>query len=176
MSEELKHYGTPRRSGRYPWGSGDDGYQRAIGWRGHIEELKKQGLSDVEIARNEGISTTQLRARMSITKAEVRAAQTAEVLRMQERGYSNMEIGRRMGLNESTVRSLSDPAIAERAAITATTARMLKESVDQKRFIDIGAGVENYLGVSRTKLNTAIAELQEEGYQVHRDAVHCFRL
>ena len=21
---ELKHYGTPRRSGRYPWGSGDD--------------------------------------------------------------------------------------------------------------------------------------------------------
>ena len=168
MSEELKHYGTPRRSGRYPWGSGDDGYQRAIGWRGHIEELKKQGLSDVEIARNEGISTTQLRARMSITKAEVRAAQTAEVLRMQERGYSNMEIGRRMGLNESTVRSLSDPAIAERSAITATTARMLKESVDQKRFIDIGAGVENYLGVSRTKLNTAIAELQEEGYQVHR--------
>ena len=168
MSDELKHYGTPRRSGRYPWGSGDDGYQRAIGWRGHIEELRKQGMSDVEIAKNEGISTTQLRARMSITKAEVRAAQTAEVLRMQERGYSNMEIGRRMGLNESTVRSLSDPALAERASITATTARMLKESVDQKRFIDIGAGVENHLGVSRTKLNTAIAELQEQGYQVHR--------
>ena len=56
MSDELKHYGTPRRSGRYPWGSGDDGYQRAIGWRGHIEELRKQGMSDVEIAKNEGIS------------------------------------------------------------------------------------------------------------------------
>lgn len=168
MSDELKHYGTPRCSGRYPWGSGDNGYQRAIGWRGHVEELRKQGMSDVEIAKNEGISTTQLRARMSITKAEVRAAQTAEVLRMQERGYSNMEIGRRMGLNESTVRSLSDPALAERSSITATTARMLKESVDQKRFIDIGAGVENHLGVSRTKLNTSIAELQEQGYQVHR--------
>lgn len=168
MGEELKHYGTPRCSGRYPWGSGDDGYQRAIGWRGHIEELRKQGLSDVDIARNEGIKTTQLRARMSLTKAEVRAAQTAEVLRMKDRGYSNMEIGRRMNLNESTIRSLSDPALAERSSITATTAKMLKESVDQKRFIDVGAGIENHVGVSRTKLNTAIAELQEQGYKVHR--------
>ena len=168
MSEELKHYGTPRCSGRYPWGSGDDSYQRAIGWRGHIDELRKQGLSDVDIARNEGIKTTQLRARMSLTKAEVRAAQTAEVLRMKDRGYSNMEIGRRMNLNESTVRSLSDPALAERSSITATTAKMLKESVDQKRFIDVGAGIENHVGVSRTKLNTAIAELQEQGYKVHR--------
>jgi hypothetical protein len=73
-----------------------------------------------------------------------------------------------MGINESSVRSLLDPALAERASITRTTANMLKESVDQKRFIDIGAGVENHIGVSRTKLNTAVAELQEQGYKVHR--------
>lgn len=168
MDEELKHYGTPRHSGRYPWGSGDNPYQSAGDWRSHIQGLKKQGLSDVEIARAEGITTTQLRARLSLTKAEVRSQQTAEALRMKERGYSNMEIGRRMGLNESTVRSLLDPALAERSSITMTTANMLKESVDQKRFIDIGAGVENYIGVSRTKLNTAVAALQEQGYKVHR--------
>ena len=168
MSDELMHYGTPRHSGRYPWGSGKDPYQRAIGWRGHVQELKKQGLSDVEIARAEGITTTQLRARMSLTKAEIRAAQTAEVLRMKERGYSNMEIGRRMGLGESTVRSLLDPVLAERSSITIATANMLKDSVDQKRFIDIGTGVENHVGVSRTKLNTAVAALEEQGYKVHR--------
>ena len=28
MSEEyLEHYGTPRHSGRYPWGSGENPYQ-----------------------------------------------------------------------------------------------------------------------------------------------------
>ena len=42
------------------------------------------------------------------------------------------------------------------------------KKADQKRFIDIGAGVENHIGVSRTKLNTAVAELQEQGYKVHR--------
>ena len=26
--DELEHYGTPRHSGRYPWGSGDNPYQR----------------------------------------------------------------------------------------------------------------------------------------------------
>ena len=168
MEEYLTHYGTARCSGRYPWGSGEDSYQRAIGWRGHINELKKQGLSDVEIARNEGITTTQLRARSSITKAEVRANQTSEVIRMKEHGYSNTEIGRRMGINESSVRSLLDPVLAERSEITASTAKTLKESVDQQRFIDVGAGIENYVGVSRTKINTAIAELQEEGYKIHK--------
>ena len=168
MSNDLKHYGMPRRSGRYPWGSGEDPYQRAIGFRSHIQELRDKGLSDVEIARGEGITTTQLRARMSLAKAEQRAGDTAEALRLKDKGYSNMEIGRRMGINESSVRSLLDPALAERASITMATANMLKESVDQKRFIDIGAGVENHIGVSRTKLNTAVAELQEQGYKVHR--------
>ena len=28
--EFLEHYGMPRRSGRYPWGSGKDDYQHAI--------------------------------------------------------------------------------------------------------------------------------------------------
>ena len=28
MDDELYHYGTPRHSGRYPWGSGENPYQR----------------------------------------------------------------------------------------------------------------------------------------------------
>ena len=73
MSKELKHIGMPRRSGRYPWGSGEDPYQRAIGFRSHIQQLRDKGLSDVDIARGEGITTTQLRARLSLSKAEKRA-------------------------------------------------------------------------------------------------------
>lgn len=168
MSDELKHIGMPRRSGRYPWGSGEDPYQRALGWRGHIQRLRDKGLSDVEIANYEGITTTQLRARMSLSKNEQRVADRTEALRLKEKGYSNMEIGRRMNRNESSVRSLLDPVLAERASITNVTANMIKEAVDQKKFVDIGAGVSNHLGVSPNRLNLAIAELEEQGYKVHR--------
>lgn len=164
----IEHIGMPRRSGRYPWGSGDDPNQGSISFRSHIQSLRDKGLSDVDIAKGEGITTTQLRAKMSLAKAEKRQSDTAEVIRLKDKGYSNMEIGRRMGINESSVRSLLNPVLAERASVTKATSDMLRESVDSKRFIDIGAGVESRLGISRTKLNTAVADLQEQGYQVHR--------
>ena len=50
-SDDLKHYGTPRHSGRYPWGSGDEPYQRSMDFLGRYEQLKKQGMSDKDIAR-----------------------------------------------------------------------------------------------------------------------------
>ena len=50
-TNELKHYGTPRHSGRYPWGSGDAPYQHGIDFLGRYEELKKQGKSDRDIAK-----------------------------------------------------------------------------------------------------------------------------
>ena len=39
-SDELKHYGMPRRSGRYPWGSGENP-QRNGDFLSRVEELKK---------------------------------------------------------------------------------------------------------------------------------------
>lgn len=165
--KDLKHYGTPRRSGRYPWGSGNDSYQRGGSFLGYVNDLKKQGLSDVEIARGLGITTTQLRERRSIARAEKRAADAALAIRLYDKGYSKVAIGKRMGINESSVRSLLDPAIKERASITATTSLVLKDNVDRKGLIDVGVGVETHLGISRTKLNTAIAMLEEEGYTVH---------
>ena len=50
-SDTFEHYGTPRHSGRYPWGSGDDPYQRGIDFLGRYESLKKQGMSDRDIAK-----------------------------------------------------------------------------------------------------------------------------
>ena len=168
MSGELMHYGTPRHSGRYPWGSGKNGYQRAVSWRKHIQQLRDQGLSDVEISRAEGITTTQLRARLSINKSEIRAAKASLALRMKDRGYSTSEIARRMDINESSVRSLLNPALNERAKTTKNISNMLQENVDAHKYIDVGTGVENYIGVSRTMFNNAVAELKEKGYKVHK--------
>lgn len=164
---ELKHYGTPRHSGRYPYGSGDDPEQRDPSLLGQIETLKKQGLNDTEIARGLGMTTTEFRQQRSLAKAEKRAADASQALKLKDKGYSNVEIGKRMGINESSVRSLLDPAIQERSNITQVTSNMLKDAVAEKGFIDVGAGVERHIGVSRTKLKTAIAALKDEGYTVH---------
>ena len=40
----LMHYGMPRRSGRYPWGSGDNPYQHSGDFLSRVEELKKSNL------------------------------------------------------------------------------------------------------------------------------------
>ena len=51
--------------------------------------------------------------------------------------------------------------------ISDENANMLRTHVDQKKMIDVGAGVETQLGIARTKLNTAISLLEEEGYKLH---------
>lgn len=167
MPETLAHYGTPRRSGRYPWGSGENPYQGHQSFRMEVQEMKKSGMTEKAIAEHFGISTTQLRARNAIAKNEKRKADEAMALRLKDKGYSNVAIGQRMGINESSVRALLDPAMKERSDILQSTAQALRDSVDKNGYIDVGAGVELWMGVKQTKLNTAVAMLQEEGYTVH---------
>lgn len=165
---DLKHYGTPQHSGRYPWGSGNDPYQRTSSFVSYVESLKKEGLSEAEIAKGLGMKSTELRRQVSNAKAELREADYSQALRLKNKGYSHVAIGERMGRNESSVRSLLDPAIRARARITEATANVLKEHVQDKKFIDIGKGVENHLGISRVKLQNAVQKLKDdEGYKVH---------
>jgi DNA-binding CsgD family transcriptional regulator len=167
IKDWLKHYGTPRHSGRYPYGSGDDPQQRDKDFLGYVRALSESGLSEVEIATGLGITTSELRARKSIEKNQVRIQATAQAERLKAKGMSNVAIGKRMGLNESSVRALLDPSLKAKADITSTTANVLRDAVKKDTLIDIGAGVESYVGVSRTKLNTAIKVLEDEGYTVH---------
>lgn len=167
--EFLTHYGTPRHSGRYPWGSGGDegGSQRNKAFLDYVADLHRQGLSDVEIAKGLEMTTTELRAAKSIAKTAQKQAQIAMAQRLQDKGYSNVAIGRRMGLNESTVRSLLAPGQKDKLDVLQATASMLRDQVNKYEYIDVGSGVENHIGISQTKLSTALAVLKEEGYRVH---------
>ena len=162
----IEHYGTPRRSGRYPWGSGGNS-QHSKDFLAYVTDLRRQGLSEVEIAKGLGITTTELRAQKSLAKNEAKAADIAMAQRLKDKGWSNVAIGERMGIPESSVRVLLKPATKEKNDILVTTANMLKEQVDEKNYIDVSAGVEHHLGVSRNKLNTAVAMLKEQGYTIH---------
>ena len=161
---ELMHYGTPRHSGRYPWGSGENP-QRNKDFRAIVKDLKSKGMSEKEIAESMGLSTTQLRAKISISKDEERKANMARARELKDHGYSNVKIGEMMGLNESTVRSLLDPTIAERTTKTREVADILKDQIEKHGYLDVGPGTELYLDVTDTRLKNAIALLEEEGYK-----------
>lgn len=171
----LEHYGTPQPyagaptgSGRYRKGSGEVPFQHGADFLQTVENLKREGLSETEIARALDISTTELRAKKSIAKAEKRSIDAARALELKDKGYSNAKIAEMMGLpGESSVRNLLNPALAERNDKTSNTADVLKKAVSEKGFIDIGAGVEREMGVSDTRLKTAVAMLREEGYEVY---------
>lgn len=163
----LIHYGTPRHSGRYPWGSGKNPEQRNKSFLGYVDELKKQGLSEKEIANGLGMKISELRTRKSIVKAEIRAANVAMAKRLSDKGMSNVAIGERMGINESSVRALLDPTIQARSDIAVSTSAMLRKTIEEKGMIDVGGGVESHIGISRTKLDVAIALLKDEGYTIN---------
>lgn len=103
----LMHYGVARRSGRYPWGSGDNPYQHSGDFLSRVQSLKKSGMSETDIAKTMGLTTTQLRTQMSLAKDERRAVQVATAKDLREKGYSLNEIADKMGFaNDSSVRSL----------------------------------------------------------------------
>lgn len=163
----LAHYGILRKSGRYPWGSGGDQTERNRTFLSVVEDMRKDGMSETDIARGFGITTTQLRAAKSIARAEQKQSNINMAQRLKDKGYSNVAIGERMGINESSVRALLAPGQKDKADVLQATSNMLKSQVDEKTYIDIGVGVEHHVGVSKTKLNTAVAMLQEQGYGVH---------
>lgn len=172
MSDEeyLEHIGMPRRSGRYPWGSGDDPYQRGQDFLARVEELKKTGWKETpeNIMTEFGLTTTQYRREKSISSDERRMLKvdTAKRLRDKE-GLGASEIGRKMGLPESTVRSLLNQDSENKMLQSRKTADFLREQVKEKKMIDVGAEVERELNISREKLDTALYMLEREGYHVH---------
>ena len=170
--EILMHYGMPRRSGRYPWGSGDNPYQRSGDFLSRVEELKKQGLSETDIAKSMGLTTTQYRTQKSLAKDERRALDVARARSLREDGKSLNEIAEIMGFsNDSSVRSLLNENSEARMNQARKTADFLKEQIEKKGMIDVGTGVERELGISKEKLNQALYILEQEGYPVYGGGV-----
>ena len=179
----LMHYGTPRHSGRYPWGSGDNPYQHSGDFLSRVDELRKQGFTftdkdgktwsgDSAIAKSMGLTTTQFRTQLGLAKDERRSDDVAKVKRLREEGKTLKEIADEMGFqNDSSVRSLLNESSEARMNQARQTADFLKQQIAEKGMIDVGTGVERELGISREKLNQALYMLELEGYPVYGGGV-----
>lgn len=162
----LEHYGTPRHSGRYPWGSGKNP-QRSQDILTRAKELEKQGLSRVEIANAFGMSTTDYRAMYKIASENVKRDAMRRCQELKEKGYSVAAIQRSTGLPWSTVKNYLDPTKQTKIDATTNIANGLKEKLKTQPYLDIGEGVERQLGISDTQLKTAASMLEQQGYNVH---------
>lgn len=168
----LSHYGTPRHSGRYPWGSGDKAYQRNVGFVSRNLELKKEGFSERERAEALGCkSINELRAKVSMANAEIQQSNVNMAYRLKEKGYTNTKIAERMQVSEGAVRQWLKPSMELKQTANEKVVSCLKDELTKTGMLDVGAGAELSLGVSKEKLKTGLESLKLEGYNVYNLSV-----
>ena len=92
--DELMHYGMPRRSGRYPWGSGKDPHQHCTDFLSRIQYMSENGVSDEDIAKSMGLTKQQFETEKSF----------AAVHDMVKRGKTDVEIAEALGTTTTKVR------------------------------------------------------------------------
>lgn len=167
-SNELFHYGTPRHSGRYPWGSGENPYQSEMDFQAHVRSLRNKGWTQKDIAESMGMNTSKLRAKIDIASENIVRGRNAEIFRLRDKGYRKIAIAKQMGIPESTVRNVLKRVDEANENATRSVAETLKKAVEDQKYIDIGHGCESQMRISKEKLRHAVALLEEEGYKISK--------
>ena len=174
----LMHYGTKYHSGRYPYGSGEDPYQHDGDFLTRVERMRKDGFSytdengktwygDTAIAKYFDMSSSDFRREISWANYTRRALDVSRAKNLKAQGLNTSEIAREMGVNESTVRSWFNKESETRMNQAKETADFIKKQIETRGMIDVGAGVEQELNISRERLDMALYALEAEGYPVY---------
>ena len=116
--EELEHYGMPRRSGRYPYGSGETPFQHSKDFLGRIKEMKDSNFTwtdpktgekftgEKAIYKSMGLTSSEYRRQVTWANYEQRCIQVQTAKSLKEDGLGATEIGRKMGINSITRNSI----------------------------------------------------------------------
>lgn len=187
----IAHYGMKFRSGRYPYGSGEDPYQHdgddsaldayadeygngAEDIIARVERLKKDGWQPTaeNIKAEFGMSTGQYRAEWSNATNARKAVLRSQMKELADQGLGYTEIGRRLGgISGNAVKYALEADKKGRTNVARATADFLRSQVDEKGVIQIGEGVEYQLSdaagmkISKERLKAAVELLKEEGYE-----------
>ena len=164
--EDLEHYGTPRHSGRYPWGSGENPYQGDEMFQKHLSKLRKRGMTNTEIAKSMGISTTQLRAKIDIAGENATKYRDSMIFKLHDKGYNNSAIARQLQIPDTTVGNVLRRENQHKISSVRSVADTLKQAVKEQKYVDVGHGSEVYMKASKDKMRHAVSLLEEEGYEI----------
>lgn len=172
---ELYHFGRGHldggHSGRYPWGSGKEPYQHADEFLKAYREKAARGLTKAQMAEEFGLTVGEMNVQKSLASNRVRRekVQRAKDLYSQYQNYT--KVGEIMGITDNSVRSLLNSTREENMNKVEVTAEYLKQMVDKYKtnevngMIDVGKGVAQELGVSKTVLDNAIYACYLDGYE-----------
>lgn len=154
-------------SGRYPLGSGEQPYQNLRDFRSQLLYLRSQGVTDQkDLANFFGMSIREYRTQVTLAKAEVDREDYFKAKRLKAKQYSEEAIAKELGCSTGRVRSLLERDATKKSQDIENTVELLKASLENGGYIDVGKGSEILVGVSRTKFDAALKQLQEEGYLV----------
>lgn len=184
LGDELFHIGTKRHSGRYPWGSGNTPFQHEswFSWgkkehhqskvngawfHNYVNWMKDEGYTENEIATINDIPLRKLRARVTVSIAQERNEKRAHAMKLLDHGYSKSEAARLMDMTPSSFQSLVDETLNARNNLIFDIADTLEKQLETKRFLDVGKGTDTFFNVSDTKIEAALAALEEKGYHVY---------
>ena len=174
FENELLHYGTPRHSGRYPWGSGEEPYQHPYKEKYDFltayRAAKRDGLSEKQIADKMGLTVDDLRKKNAIASAAEKNALIIRAQRLKAKGLTNKRIGEIMGgdtpYGESTVRGWLKQSESRREETINNVVKVLEKRIKAGEMVDVGYGSELSLGVTKTTFDTALKALKDKGYVV----------
>lgn len=160
--------GAPVGSGRYPLGSGERPYQDLRDFRNRLLSLRAQGITDQkELSQYFGMSIRNYRQVVTLAKAQTDREDYFKAKKMLANKHSIDAIAEELGCSTGRVRKLLERDAKAKANDIDKTVELLKSSLEtQGGFIDVGKGSELMVGVSRTKFDAALKQLEEEGYVV----------
>lgn len=177
---ELKHIGIKRRSGRYPWGSGNDPYQRSQAFKSFVKDLKDQGFTPTQIAESVqaygqksdphfAYSTTDLRDTIAISTEVIRRENIARAKYLSiDRKMSNIGIAKLMDTGEATIRGWLKATQEAIDGVIHSVANVIRNEMDNgKDFLDVGKGNQLYMNISDVRLRQGVALLRDEGYELY---------
>lgn len=169
LEEFIAHHGTPHEgytphSGRYKWGSGENAYQRHGGFLQKVKEMHDSGMTDEEIWTAFGMTSTEFRAKKSKDLDAYTRGRDNAVYKLVDKQWSVKAISQRLGIPAQTVYKIKNRRDKEKKATINTTVETLKECVAKDKYVDVGKGVNQHMGISNDRLVKARKALIAEGY------------